>query len=395
MSKSIVFPLVLASTLNMTGCGSDSTSVTAAFPDVSALAAQVVPQIGSGSRSSLRASSSSLDLGLLSSRTVTYATSGDYTSGSIGSLAQEVFGPVGGPVTRVLEQMASLQSQVEEINSGYVAADGSPTNCTQVIDKAFGGDSDGITVPFFDSADAIFWTDNISVVPRATCYVHQTAGGYERGFVFGRTAITAPTSGCTDPYVYVVINGYSSENGTNATDVANRGTRVDGFSFQIFYYNGCSKDVGIAMALNTKYPNATGNTNDEFAGRFELWGNAETHVFDLRVNKLDAYNGGTAGFNSFYASGKGAGSSGNFIMGITPYTCSSTGCSGATAGTAQNYCMALGSTAGEVSVDSTTANCADYETSFTTRVSEKFTDGTTTGLPRAFVSFSAATVFGL
>jgi hypothetical protein len=209
-----------------------------------------------------------------------------------------------------------------------------------------------------------------------------------------KKAISSPPAECTDAFVYWIVNGYSGIGQENQSETDTRGDIVDGFQSQTMFYNGCTKDVAIAMALSTKYPNAETTINDEFNARFELWGNADTSTFELRALKFDGYKDGVPNFNTFLASGQASGTSGNLILGFASYTCNNSACASPSISTARrNYCLALSSTPGALSVDATVANCDDYETAFDALV--LLNNGSATTIPRSVVDFTTAEPFGL
>jgi hypothetical protein len=396
MNQSTIF--LLGASLAIGAC-SDSNSGAGTFPNVETLAAKVVPYV---SMSGLKTTNTKI----VSPKIIEFSPFAvDFTSGTTSNFDSDrvyiadVLGTnLTGVNTQIAVQMAQLQTQIAEINSSYSAEDGSPANCTETILEGTLDPDGGLIVPFFSSATSpVFWAspDNLPVDPTVTCYVQKETGGYDYGFIFGRTPISSPPSDCTDPYIYIIANGYSGIDKTNSSDTANRGNLVSGYQTQAIYYQGCTKDVGIAMSLSTKYTAAIAGANNEFNARFELFGNADTNEFQVRVNKFDGMKDTSWGFNSMKGAGKASGT-GNFIMSMTRYNCNNEACASPTVGTAtRNYCLALGSSQGAVEVDSTTTNCSAYVTNYEDTDLTLFTTGASTDLSRSILDFSTKAVFGL
>jgi hypothetical protein len=386
--------LVLATVLGLIGCG-DRKSVGSRsndlFPNFQTIGSRVVPMV-------------SVSQPLMSSDDDRFATmaliyDGDSSEfASDRSFIADVLGnDLNGVNTQIIVQLSQLQSQIEELNRNYTSEDGLPSNCTETLAAApVNTSTRDLKLPFFkDATEKVFWatSTNIASVPTVTCYVGGSEDGINLGRVFGKQAITSPPTGCTDAFTYWVGSGYSSLNAVNSEDVVNRGATVNRYQVQGLYYNGCSQDIGIAMALTTIYPLAIPSVN-EFSGRFELFGNAATSVFQLRTLKFDQ-NSGSAGFHSIRAAGKAQGF-GNLILEFSKYNCNNAACAAPTVSqTTRQYCLRLGSTEGSVSVDSTVLNCQPHEASLADTSLTTFDSGTSTVLSRSVVDFTGLSVFGL
>jgi hypothetical protein len=276
-----------------------------------------------------------------------YNNSTEYTAAK-GNF-DEVFGAAGGVNTKIRNQLSQAKGTLEGIASKYLDSSGNPTNCTKTITTA----DTGFKVPFFGetTTSATLFATSYPDTGKYTCYVYDNSGGNDTSLAFGKEAITSPSTGCTDAFKYYVAYGYSIP-----------GTSI-GHQIQKFFYNGCTGDIAVAMAIaSTADTTVTNGTSQGFNARFELTGNVNTYAFEVRTFKQDMYSA-TDGYTRIEAKGVTQVASGNGYFRAKSKNCSSNGSGGSETCSAgqQDYCIKVSTTEGDYTVvtDATEAatNC--------------------------------------
>lgn len=166
--------------------------------------------------------------------------------------------------------------------------------------------------------------------------------------VFGRIANSAPTTGCSDPYIYTAVMGQSTPGASQAkTDLVAK-----------FQYDGCTTELNLIYAQYVQDASGTATSSTIF----DMNGFVATHRFKARGT---AYEPGiTNPVWSLAANGVSLGTSsanGYFILGYDKLD---------TAGVMGNwefhdFCVQVGTTAGSfTAVTSTAGTCQAYEASY-------------------------------
>jgi len=298
------------------------------FPDLSALALEIVPILSSTGSASL-AYENALVTG-------------------VSDALNEVFGANDGGVnTKISIQIAQAKTALDDINASYVDEEGNPANCTETITT----DSDFV-VPFFGtSATPDFWGTDIPDTGKYTCFVASSSTTGNLAMAFGKDAVADADEECTDAFRYYLISGYDTG------VAASRGHQI-----QKIVYEGCTSEIGISMGIaSTRDETVTDNTSQGFHARFEMTGNVETRMFESRTYKTDLYQGTTAISGSRIEAVGSAAASGYIRANVTNCTESADGttqvCDPVTPA---EYCLQNGATEGSYDVAATTTTCDTY-----------------------------------
>jgi len=146
--------------------------------------------------------------------------------------------------------------------------------------------------------------------------------------------------------------------------VATRGSTIDLSTIRKFYYNGCTSELKMAYAGSSKY-----SAGVEFSSRTELSGNTADHSFTIRTQFIDT-DTSYATHTTIIGTGKSKKATStdatvNFAMGYRTDNCgTSSNSTSCTLGTAVSFCAKNSGTTNTYALDTTTANCSTYNTTY-------------------------------